>query len=750
MGEWPRPCPIPGHPHDSDGGSVVVTESAWARLKRWHLYAPAERLPLPAVLFTWPAAWVMHWVHVPVRAVACLAAAVTVLTWLAWARRNRRAQAQARDLFLPTEAAMVAAAWGGWVIAAVAFGPTARPDRWPTLIYLVGVAGGYWWLRHHDAVQAARQRRDEAAAELADKKRWHEILPRIGLGGWHVQWRRDTLIGEERLITTSPENALATRIAGNSSGIAEKLAHILGLPYGRIDVVTTEFPGQLIIGIRTVDLSVRDAAYHPMTDPWPDKDVSPFAAWFPPVASIRTPITWGFCPEDGSPLTLTLVSEIGGRAVGVIGMTGSGKSNVLNDVREGITRCPDARMMQFNGAHMGDETVWEPLSALTICGPVATDETVRSKIGEALDAACLLVTQRTATLAETGHSTFQPTEDDPAVCIIIDEVNEVVKHVPGAGRALEFLAGKQRKAAVGLVLATQRAVISALGGGGVRANMSEVLVGKVARASESRHATGAESEIPDIREYSKGAPGYFQRWDPHSGTIAGRGRAFLLGKAPDELAYMKRIVAARQGLRDWNIRDLPPLGLDDDGQAEAAPAGVTDETAQQIAGMRDRLARATPAPTAEQAPLAGKGPLPAIPGVPRKVTAALYPLLASGRTSAAAAGLALGISKSAAHNYLTAMRTYGYAEVTGGGRSSGWQLPERPEVPGDKRAEVDRHITARETISRYDTLEDLAQAAHDGLVDVDEDARDVLEEVRRIAGRKRLSVVRSPPDGNGE
>ena len=84
-----------------------------------------------------------------------------------------------------------------------------------------------------------------------------------------------TNLGEERLITTSPENALATRIAGNSSGIAEKLAHILGLPYGRIDLATTEFPGQLIIGIRTVDLSVRDAAYHPMTTPWPEPEAVP-------------------------------------------------------------------------------------------------------------------------------------------------------------------------------------------------------------------------------------------------------------------------------------------------------------------------------------------------------------------------------------------------------------------------------------------------------------------------------------------
>ena len=80
-----------------------------------------------------------------------------------------------------------------------------------------------------------------------------------------------------------------------------------------------------------------------MTIPWPDAEPSPFTAWFPPVASIRDPVTWGFCPEDGSPLPLELFSKIGGRAVGVIGMTGSGKSNVLNDVREFITRCPDAR-----------------------------------------------------------------------------------------------------------------------------------------------------------------------------------------------------------------------------------------------------------------------------------------------------------------------------------------------------------------------------------------------------------------------
>ena len=128
-----------------------------------------------------------------------------------------------------------------------------------------------------------------------------------------------------------------------------------------------------------------------------------------------------------------------------------------------------------------------------------------------------------------------------------------------------------------------------------------------------------------------------------------------------------------------------------------------------------------------------------VPGVPPEAMLVLYPLLASGRTSAAAVGLRLGVSKTTAYEYLAAMREYGFAEVAGGGRSSGWQLSERPEVPED----------VRELAGQYTTLEDLAQAVHDGLVDADDEARSVLEEVRRIAGRKRLSVVPDAP-GNGE
>ena len=203
--------------------------------------------------------------------------------------------------------------------------------------------------------------------------------------------------------------------------------------------------------------------------------------------------------------------------------------------------------MQLNGAHMGDELTWEPLAAATACGPAASDEDVRDKILAVLEWAQHLVTERSATLAQTGHSVFQPTPDDPAYVLMIDEVDEVVASVPGAGAILEFLASKQRKSAVCLILATQRATQKQTGGGMVRANLSQVVIGNTNRATESRHATGAEAEIPDISEYSRGRKGYFQIWDPQAKEITARGRTFLLGVPPDELAYCKRIVGCPQG-----------------------------------------------------------------------------------------------------------------------------------------------------------------------------------------------------------
>ena len=490
-----------------------------------------------------------------------------------------------------------------------------------------------------------------------------------------------------------------------------------------MDISTTDYPGQLIIGIRTEDPSVKGIVYHPLTVPWPSSEPSPYAGWFPAVATIRAPVPVGIIPETGEPMTLTLFDEIGAKAIGVHGATGSGKSTLLNDVRERVTAMHDAALVQLNGAHMGDELTWEPLAAATACGPAASDEEVRDKILAVLEWAQQLVTERSATLAQTGHSVFQPTPDDPAYVLMVDEVDEVVASVPGAGAILEFLASKQRKSAVCLILATQRATQKQTGGGMVRANLSQVVIGNTNRATESRHATGAEAEIPDISEYSRGRKGYFQVWDPQAKEITARGRTFLLGVPPDELAYCKRIVDARGGTG----RVLPAVELAVQDRQEHAPEAV----APGVSEMRARLAAARERNEAEPggAPVRHRK----VAGVPPEAMAVLMRLLAAPEgTTAALAGLALGKSKSSAHDYLTALRDQGLAEKTGGGRGSRFRLV-RAEPPAEPPAATEARP--------YTTIEALAQAVHDGLVDASDEQRAVLEQAWQVANRPRLTLL---------
>jgi len=270
----------------------------------------------------------------------------------------------------------------------------------------------------------------------------------------------------------------------------------------------------------------------------------------------------------------------------------------------------------------------------------------------------------------------------------------------------------------------------------------------VNRATESRHASGAEKEIPDIREYAKGAPGYFQRWDPHSGSVTGRGRAFLLGKPPNELAYIKRLVTARRPLRDWSIPDMPPLALDG---GQAATTAVTETTTQQVAGLRAKLASITqtatqPQPAGPAAPLPLAARIP--PGIPPQIGQTLLRLLeAPGGTTASAAGLAIGKSKTVALEYLSLLRDRDIAVTAGGGRSTRWHraaAPPGPARPGPAPEDPPAPPA-------YVTVEALADAVHDGLVDVDDNTRAVLEQARQIRDRQRatrphLTVVHSPEE----
>jgi hypothetical protein len=732
--QYPRPCPIPGHPQDEDPVPRAAGP-AGSGLTAWLLHAPAERLPLPVLLLTWPAAWLLHALHVPGHLLTYAAGGAVLAVLLAW-RRHEQAAARAAAQNSPpppprlsaTEAAGVAAAAGGWASAAVTWGPLGWPLHLLTGLYLAGAAGGYAWLRQHQAVRAGRARRDEHAEWAARKAGWHQIAHLIGLGDFHLQQITPTRLGEDWLLTSAPGSDLATRAAARAQVIAEKLAHLRGLPYGRIEIRLTDYPGQLIISIRQDTPSVDGPVTHPALDP-----DSPYKAWFPGRRSIRDPVPIGVIPETGEPMELVLFDQEGGKAIGIYSMTGGGKTNLLDVIREAVTAMDDAVLVNLNGAGSGDERAWEPLSLLTAAGLQEDDPGVREKITGALRWVRHLIGQRAESAAGTGDSVFQPTPGNPAVVVIADEIDETAKP-EGASKALEFLASKQRKAAVILILAGQRATATWTGGAGVRINLSTVVTGLLARDSESRHAVGAENEIPDIAGYSGGEAGFFQIWSVRAKKITARGRGFYIGRIGDQ---QRQIISTR----DPAARPV----LEGAGEVpQPAPAAPQEQPGS---ALRDRLARVRELNEGRPPPAgaAPGGALPAVPGVPPEIMAVLHPLLASGRTSAATAGLRLGVSKTTAYEYLAAMRAYGFAEVAGAGRSSGWQLREQPQVPGQMREPLRQYVTA----SQYTTLEDLAQAVHDGLVDADDEARGVLEEVRRIAGRKRLSVVPGPA-GDGE
>ncbi len=171
---------------------------------------------------------------------------------------------------------MVAAAIGGWIAAAVTSGPLGWPAHLLIWIYLAGASAATGGCASTRPSARARARRDDDAAWTARKAEWHRIAHLIGLGDFHLQSVTPTRLGEELLLTSAPGSELATRVAANSRPYAEKYAHLRGLPYGRVDIRTTEYPGQLVIEVREKDPSVNGPVTHPALDPG-----SPYTDWFP-------------------------------------------------------------------------------------------------------------------------------------------------------------------------------------------------------------------------------------------------------------------------------------------------------------------------------------------------------------------------------------------------------------------------------------------------------------------------------------
>ena len=134
--------------------------------------------------------------------------------------------------------------------------------------------------------------------------------------------------------------------------------------------------------------------------------------------------------------------------------------------------------------------------------------------------------------------------------------------------------------------------------------------------------------------------------------------------------------------------------------------------------------------------------------IPPAAGQVLLGLLASPEgTTASAAGMAIGKSKTVAYEYLTALKDQGIAELTGSGPNSRYRLAARPVH--EPRQEPEQAGTS----PGYLTIQALAEAVHAGLADADEATREVLEKVWEIEhrpARPHLTVVPPLPGDAGE
>ena len=275
-------------------------------------------------------------------------------------------------------------------------------------------------------------------------------------------------------------------------------------------------------------------------------------------------------------MELVLWDSEGGKAIGVYSMTGGGKTNMLDVIREAVTVMDNAVLVNINGAGSGDERAWEPLSLLTAAGLQADNPELQQRISGALRWVRNLIGQRAETAADTGNSVFQPTRQDPAVVVIIDEIDETGK-IDGASKILEFLASKQRKAAVCLILAGQRATATWTGGAGVGSTCPPWSPGCSPGTPKAGTRSAPRTRSPTSPNTPAARPGFFQIWSTRAKKILARGRSFYIGSIGEQQEHIisRRDPAAR-----------PVLA----GAAEAAAPAPAVPRDRPGSGLRDRLA----------------------------------------------------------------------------------------------------------------------------------------------------------------
>lgn len=329
------------------------------------------------------------------------------------------------------------------------------------------------------------------------------VARRVGIAGAAIVGTTKTAVGSKRTVDVRATGQTASAIARNGE-LAEKVAAAEGLPPGKVRVqASPTHAGHIEISTW-------------ISNPWAKPVAHPLAPDFPltrvaPIGSFEI----GKDPETEKPLKIEIVNDDGGVHWVFIAGTRGGKTNLINNIVEHLTRARDAQNRPLVRITMidilkgmKDAANWAPAVHRVFGGP----KSVHGALA-ALQRAVDLIAERAELNGRRGRSKHVPTAEEPVELIIIDEASFLMtKRTPEGRRAIELVNGILKAGASELVIviiASQRAVMEHLGSGDVKANAFGVAVLPVRRAIEQTNIISdwRDRGMPDMSKYGDGAKG---------------------------------------------------------------------------------------------------------------------------------------------------------------------------------------------------------------------------------------------------
>ena len=217
--------------------------------------------------------------------------------------------------------------------------------------------------------------------------------------------------------------------------------------------------------------------------------------------------------EDGQPVTITILR----RNVLVGGTTGAGKSGILNILLAVLVACRDVEIWAVDLKGGMELQPW----AGCLGRPLATTPQEANKLFR--DAVTVL-NRRAARMAAQGKRVWEPTPDDPALVIVVDEYAELPEE---AHDCADSIARRGRAVAVNLIAATQRPTQQAMGKHAVRSQMDVRICLRVRERRDVDLVLGQGSFTAGWHAHALTQPGTFLISAPEH-TIPQRYRAYLI------------------------------------------------------------------------------------------------------------------------------------------------------------------------------------------------------------------------------